>query len=217
MAEFVSINEDKFQKQTVYHTAKPLCFDMKDVFGWDIKATLCRVVKMPDTDSLVVELKSSQKRTALGLSDLVIIADDETITLTAFGNKSKREYFNSYDQDGTDVESCYYELSKENLATICNCKSIAMKLYSSNENSKIGNTNAFAVYCKLFYNAVYDNTAYTDVVSKALGEFTKGMADTSKFSDVKLDGSGANGGCMGIIALFITMTGAAIGGICSLI
>ncbi|MCQ2245405.1 MAG: hypothetical protein MJZ69_01290 [Bacteroidaceae bacterium] len=217
MAEFVSINEDKFQKQTIYNTAKPLIFDMKDMFGWDIKATLCRVVKMPDTDSLVVELKSSQEKTALGLGDIAIIADDTTINLTAFGNKSKREYFNSYDEDGTNVETCYYELSKENLCKICSCSSFAMKLYSRNGSSEIGNANAFAVYCKLFYNAVYDNTAYTDVVAKALGEFTKGMAHTSKFSDIKLDGSGANGGCMGMIALFITMTGAAIGGLCSLI
>lgn len=215
MAEFVSINEDKFEKKTTYTTAKELNLGANFV-SWDLKLGLRRLVKMPDLDLMLIDITSHGLNNGRWLhldeGKIIIIVDDETIILPANTNYARR------DSQGNADESCFYELDVYNLQKICNCRSISMKVYTGAAGGEeVANANAFAVYCKLFYNAVYDNTAYTDVVNNALGEFTRTNADLSNFSDIKLDGSGANGGCMGMIALMLTLGGAAIGGVCSLI
>lgn len=219
MANFVTVEEDKFEKETTYTTTKELNLGANFV-NWDLKLELRRIVKMPDQESMLIDINSHGLNEGrwlhLAEGKIIIIADNETITLPANTNYARR------DSSGNADESCYYKLGKSNLQKICNCKSILMKVYVGNGalgpgGVEVDNANAFAVYCKLFYNAVYDKSAYTDVVANALGEFTKSMADLSNFSNIKLDGSGANGGCMGMIALMLTLGGAAIGGVCSLI
>lgn len=214
MAEFVSINEDKFEKKITYRTTLGLnisCPAGIFLFG-NFHLKLRRLVKMPELDSMLIDviLDDCKHKYKLSEGKIIIIADDETITLPAHSNES------GYTSDGF-YDSCYYELGRDNLKKICDSNSVSMKVYTGVGAQEIDNVNAFAVYCKLFYNVVYDNTAYTDIVTKALGEFTKSSAEESKFSDIKLDGSGANGGCMGMIALMLTLGGAAIGGVCSLI
>lgn len=213
MANFVTIEEDKFEKKTTYTTTKELSLGANFV-SWDLKLQLRRLVMMPDQDSMLIDISSHGLNNGRWLNldegKLIILVDDETIILPAHTNYAR------HDRMGNAEESCYYELEKSNLTRICNCRSISMKVYVDNGGVEVDNSNAFAVYCKLFYNAVYDNTAYTDVAEKALGEFTKQNYNT--FSNIKLDGSDAKeGGCMGMLALMITMAGAAIGGICSLI
>lgn len=219
MAEFVTFTEDKFKNKTTYQNSKHLNLDGSDMWPWtsDRHLNYRRIVVMPDQDSLVMDIyvaSFDHDWPHFSNGQVILLIDGETVTLEAHENWHDCKV---YDGKATYEESCYFEMSKELLKRICDSKSFCMKLYGGNGSGEVANVNAVVVYSKLFYNAVYDKTAYTDVVNNALGEFTKSNADVSNFSKIALDGSGANGGCMGMLALLITMAGAAIGGICSLV
>lgn len=215
MAEFITFKEDKFKNQTIYKNSKHLKLDVFGAF-WKSHMSYRRIVTMPDQDALAIDIYVETKGDWLHQvkGQLILLIDGEKITLEPHENYHDCEVFEGRT---TYKESCYYVMSKDILKRICDSQSFFMKIYGDGASDEPKNMNAVVVYSKLFYNAVYDKTAYTDVVNNALGEFTRSMADESSFSDVKLDGSGANGGCMGMLVLMITMAGAAIGGVCSLI
>ncbi|MCQ2237787.1 MAG: hypothetical protein MJZ73_00950 [Bacteroidaceae bacterium] len=164
MAEFITIDEDKFEKKTSYITTDYL--GLFNFVSWSTRMKLRRIVAMPDFDEIVIDFYSHGLNNGrwLGLSEgkLIIIADDETITLPAHGNYESRDY------NGNADESCYYELGKTNLLKICNSKSIAMRIYTGKGTDELANAKDFAVYCMRFYNAVYDKTAYTDAIEEAI-------------------------------------------------
>lgn len=219
MSNFVTIEEDKFEKKTTYKNSKHLTLVGTSLYPWTIERHLNyrRLVVMPDHDSLVMDIYVKSYQTdwpGLNFGKIIMLVDGETITLEAHENWHDNHVYNG---NSTYEESCYFEIGKDLLKRICDSKSFNMQLYGDNGKGEVENVNAVVVYSKLFYNAVYDNTAYTDVVANALGEFTRTNADISNFSKIALDGSGANGGCMGMIALMITLTGAAIGGLCALV
>ena len=230
MAEFVTFTEDKFKNKTSYQNSKTLnlSFDRSHLTlnerllrGWraSAKFNYRRIVIMPDYDSLVmdIELESKADWPNLNIGQVILLIDGETITLKPHENWHDCKISTQNGSVSKEYkESHFYEIDKDLLKRICDSKSFSMKIYGGQESDEIENVNAVVVYSKLFYNAVYDKTAYTDVVEKALKEFTRRDADISKFSNIALDGSGANGGCMGLLALLITMAGAAIGGICAL-
>ena len=215
MSNFVTIDEDKFEKKVTYRATTKLGLDV-DLFAHTTNLELRRVVIMPSSDFLVIDINyvGTNGASFLGMRDgkLIVLADNETIVLPAHENHFYRDAL------GKPVESCFYELNKEGLQKICNSSSVSAKLYTGSVDFEIKNSNAFAVYCKLFYNAVYDNTAYTDVVQNALAKF-KYSGDSSIFSKIAIDGSSveSSSGCLGMLALLIGMTGAAIGGLCALV
>ena len=217
MAEFVSIEEDKFEKKTTYQTSKGLnlsetCETI--IIGGDFKLYLRRINVMPDNDTLVFDVHSEcDNWFFLRQGKMIILVDGETIEL---------EPHESYAHTANDgvikcVESDFYCLSKELLEKICRSSSFAMRIYGKNSSIEIANNNAVVVFCKLFYNAVYDGSMYQDVVDNCISQFTDYFGDINKFESINLDGSGAKGGCMGMLALLLTLGGAAIGGVCSLI
>lgn len=219
MSNFVTIDEDKFEKKTTYQNTKHLNIDDTEGIWESCYLNYRRLVIMPDHDSLLmdIEVHSSLGNDwpNLNAGKIIMLIDGETVTIDEV-------YENWHDcdtHDGTTFykESVYFELDKKLLKRICDSKSFCMQVYGGNLKGEVENVNAVVVYSKLFYNAVYDNTAYTDVVANALEEFTRSNADMSSFSKIALDGSGANGGCMGMIALMITLTGAAVGGLCALV
>lgn len=217
MSNFVTIKEDKFEKNTTYQNSKGLKLDSDGVIIFLILISYRRIVVMPDLDCLVMDMEISAGGSGwpnLNNGKIILLIDGEAVTLD---EPVENWHDSDYDGKTTHKESCFFEVGKDLLKRICDSKSFEMKIYTDTERTKIKNTNAFVVYSKLFYNAVYDNTAYTDVVANALSEFTRSSAGASYFRGIALDGSGANSGCMGMLALLITLTGAAIGGICALV
>ena len=219
MSNFVSIDEDKFEKKMTYLNSKQLnLFTHGGASICGCKMSFRRIVVMPDQDCLVMDLDIvayGSDWPNLNRGKIILLIDGEPVTL----NNPGENYHDCDVHDGETYykESCYFEIDDDLLKRICDSKSFAMQIYVATGRSEVKNVNAVVVYSKLFYNAVYDSTAYTDVVANALGEFTRANAEMSSFSEIALDGSGANGGCMGMLALLITMAGTAIGGICALV
>ena len=220
MSTFITIDEDKFEKKTTYKNIKHLNIAGTNQRTWfRCKLNYRRIVAMPDHDSLLmdVEVHSFGNWPNLNAGKIIMLIDGETVTIDEVHENWHDCHTNTSNGTTSYVESCYFKLDKDLLKRICDSKSFCMQLYGGNLKGEVENVNAVVVYSKLFYNAVYDNTAYTDVVANALVEFTRSDADISNFSKIALDGSGANGGCMGMIALMITLTGATIGGLCVLV
>lgn len=221
MSNFVTINEDKFEKKATYENSKPLNLYGPSLREWipTSKLKYRRITIMPEQDILVMDIEINTYGIHGGWPNLnqgkiIMLIDGETVTID-----DVHENWHDTNYSGTAYfESCYFVINKELLKRICDSKSFSMQLYAEKGKGEVENVNAVVVYSKLFYNAVYDNSAYTDVVANALGEFTRSDANISTFSKIALDGSGANdGGCMGMLALLITLTGTAIGGLCALI
>lgn len=211
MGEFITVTEDKFKGKCTYETTKSLQLDQLDFIYGDIKANLRRLVIMPEGDSLVMDLKLEARNINtwpnLDHGNVIMLVDNETFTLEPVENYHDCDVFEG---STTYKESCYYELSDNLLKKIADSDSFAMKVYGDGWEAEITNVNAFVVYCKLFYNQVYDHSAYTETVNNALAEFQRTNADVSSFSRINKDGSNANGGCMGVILLLITLGSALI-------
>lgn len=204
MSEFITVTEDKFKGKSTYETTKTLNLDGCD-YG-TLKASLRRLIIMPAEDVLLMDLKIDANNINdwphMRNGNVIMLVDNETFVLDPVEN-----YFDCETHDGntTYYESCYYDIGKNLLKKIADSNSFSMKVYGEGWGSEIENTNAFIVYCKLFYNQVYDNAAYVETVNNALAEFQKFNADISSFSKINKDGSNANGGCMGAILLLITL------------
>lgn len=218
MSNFVEISEDKFEKKTTYQNSIPLNLDGHMCMAPELKYR--RVVVMPDKDFLLMDIEVTSFDGGwpqLNKGKLIMLIDGESVTLKPYENWHNCDTYNGRT---TYKESCYFEMDKDLLKRICDSESFYMQLYGGNGKGEVENVNAIVVYSKLFYNAVYDNTVYTDVVANALREFTRDFAYVNKFRKIALDGSGAcdaNGGCMGMLALLIVLIGATMGEICVLI
>lgn len=217
MSNFITIDEDKFEKKTTYQNSKEL--ELTTTSGPicnECNISYRRVVVMPDEDRLVIDLKlkyGGSNWLNLNSGKIIILVDGEAITL----NQPVENYHDCKVYDGGETyytESCYFEIDKDLLKRICDSKSFGMQIYTDGERMGVENVNAIVVYSKLFYNAVYDSTAYTDVVANALEVFKS----NSFIDEIALDGSGAKtGGCMGMLILLVTFAAGAIGGICALV
>lgn len=226
MSEFIKIVEDKFKDRIDYETAKHLT-----VSGPFFKQfmNIRRVVIMPDYDDLAFDIIITAKNTnwpKMADGNLIMLIDGEKVTINPLKNWHN-DYTESHERTKSDgrvvtytdyyyKESYCYTLGKEVFEKICNCKSLSMRVYTGSGWFDITNTNAVVVFSKLFYNEVYDSSCYNDVVKNAMGSFTGLLSGNRKFDDISLDGSGAKSGCLGMIALLVTMTGAIIGGLCSM-
>lgn len=216
MSNFVTIEEDKFTKRTTYKTAMRLSLEGFASSYLNYK----RIIVMPDHDVLYIDLEDSSCTKIIMLidGDTVVIENEYHSPEIYDNRKSTGKYvYGSWESH----DNTYLLIDKDLLKRICDCKSFNMKIYSFSSGNEVKNVNAFIVFSKLFYNAVYDNTAYTDVVTNALAEFTRPNSDLSHFSKIALDGSNADGsmmeGCMGVFVLLISLTATAIGGICALL
>ena len=216
MAEFVEITEDKFDNTISYMTSHPLGLYVH--LGSHIGLNFHRTVFMPNGDFIWMSITHNtcnDKLLYLNQGEVILLLDGEKVLLTPNGNWQNREV------RGTVVmntENCSYNLDRHLLKRICDSNTLAMRVSSGHGVGELSNVNAFIVYAKLFYNAVYDNTAYTDVVRNALSEFTRTSASDSRFEKIQLDGSGAKAtGCMGTVALLIALGLGSIYGICTII
>lgn len=204
MSEFISVTEDKFKGKSTYKTTKSLYLDHNGFVGGILEVKLRRLIIMPEDDCVVMDLNLE----AFGISswpnlkhgNVIMLVDNETFTLEPVEN-----YHDCHTFDGktTFNESCYYELSDNLLKKIADSNSFSMKVYGDGWETEIENVNAFIVYCKLFYNQVYDSSAYVETVNNALAEFQKTTLSIGSFSKINKDGSNAKSGCMGIILLLI--------------
>ena len=178
--EFVTIEKDKFTNVIRGYTTQKLYLNCIGSFRLDYSRTKFS----PSHDSLNMSLSYNNDPDGykhLKQGYIIMLINGKPITV-----------YPSYDWQhcSTDIyegkihfrfsESCTYNINRQLLKLICDSKSFAMKIYGgAMAGREISNVNAFVVYSKLFYNAVYDRKAYTNVVANALNIFTHPDAEIS--------------------------------------
>lgn len=217
MAGFIKIQEDKFKDRTDYETVRMLPLTGNGNSSW-IKnyINIRRVIISPDHDDSLIDIVITDRNSnwpCLSEGNIIMIVDGEKFILNPIKNwhqnySQSSEYKKSDGRidivtDNYYKESYYYVLNNDLLQRICNSKSFAMKIYAGSGSLEVTNVNAIVVYFKLFYNAVYDKSAYTDVVANAEESYTSMFASSCSFSDIKLDGTGAGSTVPGILVVII--------------
>lgn len=212
MAEFVTINEDKFEKKTVYTTTEEVKINsdgklLSPEYG-HYNAIFIREASSNGTDTLQLKiinwcLYGFKEEDANNI--LKQIKNGEQGGLVKYGRLEQGKIDIIVDNDVIQLspcvhgkDYCIYNTDKETLKRICDAKEFAMRVsgrddFSFELTSAI--KNDFLIYARKCYNGFYDKSAYTEALTQ----------------------STSSGGCMGILALMIISSAALIGGVCSLV
>lgn len=79
------------------------------------------------------------------------------------------QHIDACDDDGEQrryyIEEDNYIITQEELKKICDATSVDIQISGEAQRIEV-NANNFIAYCRLFYNAFYDNEAYVDTVEK---------------------------------------------------
>lgn len=132
-----------------------------------------RHVKSPTLDSLLLDLWMTKKDGWLFLRDgeMKIVCDNENINLKANEDTSKTGS-SIYLEGGSVTETIFYVIEKEILYKIAISKELSIRISGESsyidvkdlENSIVN----FQIMCQQFYNNFYDNSLFTDSLSKSL-------------------------------------------------
>lgn len=132
-----------------------------------------RHVKSPNLDSLLIDLWMTKKDSWLFLRDgeMKIVFDNENINLRANEGTSKTGS-PIYREGGSVTETVFYIIEKEILYKIANSKELSIRISGDSSYIDIKNTENsivnFQIMCQQFYNNFYDNSLFTESLSKSL-------------------------------------------------
>lgn len=94
------------------------------------------------------------------------INDSVNVRLEAHENYTDSSTFKNYQGEivTSYSESAFYGITKEQLAEICEAKTLDIKVRGS-DGSIISNGDKFLIYCRKFYNQFYDSTKYPETAN----------------------------------------------------
>jgi hypothetical protein len=106
----------------------------------------------------------------------------------------------------------FYRITEDILRKMCDANEMLFfKLHWKDGSERLEIIPEFIPYCRLFYNAVYDNDAYKEDVAKY--EKEKEQEEKKKSADETRTAQKNNGGCMGVI---LTVIGFALTALCGI-
>lgn len=167
MNKFLKQEYDKFKDKTTIKLVNPIAARPSKhatIYCSEDDTTVdFRHISTPEFKSLVIDLKTITSRdTNLCAGKLWLIIDDnQRYTLEANEN-----YTDSFGESLQDV-SCFYEVSTELLKSICDAKSIEIRLTAQSDAEYADfSIPKFQWAACVMYNEIVDNTAYNDVIQQ---------------------------------------------------
>ncbi len=131
-----------------------------------------RHVKSPNLDSLLIDVYMTKKDSWIFLRDgeMKIVCDNENINLKA--NEGTSKTGSSIYLEGGVTETVFYIIDKEILYKIANSSELSIRISGDSSYIDIKNIDNsiinFQIMCQQFYNNFYDNSLFTESLSKSL-------------------------------------------------
>ena len=162
MGTFLKVDGDKFSDKVTTTTDK---LNLSK-----LKIKLRHISFADGNDSLVFDVYRDYTDSWIYIrsGELILnINDSINIRLKAYENYTNSSTFkNNQGEIVTSYsESAFYNITKEQLAEICEAKTLDIKVRGS-DGSIIESGGVFLIYCKKFYNLFYDNTKYLETQDK---------------------------------------------------
>lgn len=157
--KFFLTDYDKFNQKLTVEIREPL--EVKSIDGnlAIIQTNIAfRYVYVDEKFSaLVIDIKIVSKAGLSTEKGELLLLLDETTRLNLRANKSYSEpYLQEY-----YVESNFYRITEDELKSLCDARVIEMRITNGDDYHDL-TTEGLQVAARRFYNAVVDNTAYTD-------------------------------------------------------
>ena len=161
MGTFLKVDGDKFSDKVTTTTDK---LNLSKV-----KIKLRHISFADGNDSLVIDVYRDYTDSWIYIrsGELILnINDSINIRLKAYENYTNSSTFkNNQGEIVTSYsESAFYNITKEQLAAICEANTLDIKVRGS-DGSIISNGDKFLIYCRKFYNQFYDSTKYPETAN----------------------------------------------------
>lgn len=157
--KFFSVEYDKFKQKLTVEQNKEIELETLDGTLIVLKPKISfRYVRVGDTMPILLMDLDAISKTDLNLKNgecLLILDDKKRLTLQPEENYSK-PYLEKY-----TIESERYEIDEDSLLAICNARVIEMRITNGDGYADIS-TLDLQLAARRFYNAVIDDTAYSD-------------------------------------------------------
>jgi hypothetical protein len=163
---------DKFAQKTVTQTLKGFVVGDGTIKFGDVEG-FCKIdaglrhIKSPDVDLLVLDLYLDSKEWLfLRNGRLSLVIDSDNVSLECFESYNDT---NSLIYQGV-TEVVFYKLSKDLLKKICDSSDLAIRISGDKTyvTVKDKDTANFKIMCQQFYNNFYDQSVYTESLSKVI-------------------------------------------------
>lgn len=169
MAQFITRTNNKFENKTTTE-ATPFLMSKEGKTRWFFNL---RHISTPDIDDLVIDVRYLAPDWFFLTNGEMILNIDGIKNITLYPHESFHDVGQeqgAFERDSTTIceEDCYYNITKEEFAEICESKQLDIQV-SGRSKKKTLNGNLFRLYCQAFYNYFYDGSKYKD----ALSEYTR--------------------------------------------
>lgn len=221
ITEFIVKDVDKFNDKTSTKANIALCMDVNE--GFNETTFSLRHVSAPKVDTVVLDVNVQH------LDWYFFRRGEITFNINGVKNIKLKAH-----EQGTDVatvshattghttyvfESNYYVISKDVLQQICEAKTLDIQLSGEKGNLEMSGEE-FILYCQLFYNQVYDESAYISSVENYWPRLRKSANRNNTKNKIRNAWdiiSEISDGCAGMFLLIVTLGVGAIWGCVKLI
>lgn len=165
MAQFIKKTYNKFEGKTTME-GMPCLMEQRGKIQWFFSL---RRIMTPEFDDVVIDIHHYSPDWFFLRDGKLIFNIDDSKNIVLNPHESYTDVGSQqggFENQPTVVteESCFYELSIEELKQICDAKHLDIQVTGDSEEKQMDG-EMFRLYACSFYNMVYDNSIYKDAMS----------------------------------------------------
>lgn len=162
MAQFIKKSFNKFEEKTTME-GMPCLMERRGNSKWYFSL---RRITTPEFDDVVIDIHHYSPNWFFLRNGKLILNIDDTKNIVLNPHESYTDVQESFDNQPTVVteESCFYELSLDELKQVCDAKHLDIQVTGDSEEKQMDG-ELFRLYARAYYNLVFDKASYYDALS----------------------------------------------------